>query len=88
VVFEREAGGAAELYSVRADGTGLVQLTDSPADYDEIMALMPSGRVIFRSRTTSGSSDLYGIFVDGTGMTRLTNNADFELVEFVFSRSP
>jgi Tol biopolymer transport system component len=70
--------GKFDLYRMNADGGGIIQITDDPAD-DYSPAWSPDGsRIAFVSdRNDAGdnnNSEIYVINVDGTGEFRMTNN--------------
>ena len=59
IVLTSERNGSADLYRVRADGSGLERLTDNPA-YDDQAAFSPDGkRVVFVSTRLDGTADLF-----------------------------
>jgi Tol biopolymer transport system component len=61
------------VYSVRADGTGLVRVTDHHAD-TRFDGWSPDGRITF-SAGVAGPRDVYVVGPDGSGLTNLTNGA-------------
>ncbi|TML16024.1 MAG: hypothetical protein E6G31_02880 [Actinobacteria bacterium] len=63
-----------EIYSVRVDGTGLRNLTNTPLDEDS-PAVSPNGRQIAFVRTTAGNRDLWVMNADGSGQKQLTSSA-------------
>ena len=74
VVFTSERFGSADIFRVRADGTGLERLTDDPA-FDDQGALSPDGsRLAFVSTRKDGSSDIY-ILDLSTGKVRNLTDA-------------
>ncbi|MGK2962229.1 MAG: Ig-like domain-containing protein [Gemmatimonadaceae bacterium] len=75
LVFVSERDGNSEIYSSTANGTGLVRLTDNPAnDFDP--AWSPDGtRILFASSRDAGSnfgSDIYVMDAAGSNVVRLT----------------
>ena len=73
VVFSSNPDGNFEIYGMKADGTGVVRLTDNAAD-DLDPALSPDRSKILFTSTRDGNSEIYSMNVNGTGLTRLTNN--------------
>ena len=72
IAFHAELGGSWDIYTVRADGTGLVRVTSHPAD-DRYPAWSPDGRWIAFSSNRDGPWEVYVTLADGTGPTyRLT----------------
>jgi TolB protein len=68
---------SSELYSVHANGDGLVRLTNS-VGYDWIgpQAWSPDGsRIVFTSTRDHPSGELYTMNADGSGVVRLTHDA-------------
>lgn len=65
------------LFSVRADGSGLRQLTSGPA-LDSRPVVSPNGKlVVFERRDGAGApADLYTVRALGGGLHRLTSSAD------------
>jgi TolB protein len=66
-----------DLYTVRADGSDLRRLTDSPG-YDAEATLSPDGRTIVFTSTRDGDLDIYSMSVDGTGLRRLTDAVGYD----------
>jgi hypothetical protein len=77
-VFEREIAGLADLYSINADGTGLVTLAAQP-ESEKLQGATATGRILF-SRTVNGQSDLFSIRSDGTDLRVLADSPDNELI--------
>src|SRR5258705_3640540 len=72
VVFTSERNGSADLYRVKADGTGLERLTDHVA-YDDQAAFSTNGRQIaFVSSRDGGHSNLWILDVATHKTKRLT----------------
>jgi Tol biopolymer transport system component len=63
-----------EIYSIRVDGTGIRNLTNSPLDEDS-PAVSPNGRQIAFIRTTADNRDLWIMNADGSGQKQLTSSA-------------
>ena len=72
IVFSRQDGDNWDIYRVGADGTGLTNLTNSPAaDLDPVWS--PDGSQIAFSSDRSGDREIYVVRVDGAGLVRLTH---------------
>jgi hypothetical protein len=69
-------GAQNDLYSISADGTGLVPLATS-TDSEFFAGVTSGGRVIFH-RTVGAQFDLYSINADGTGLATLADTSDDE----------
>jgi Tol biopolymer transport system component len=66
-----------DVYAIREDGTGLVNLTDHPA-VDNQPAWSPDGsKLAFRSNR-DGDPEIYVMAADGSGITRLTFHAGLD----------
>jgi Tol biopolymer transport system component len=77
-------GTANEIYTINPDGTGLVRLTNNPAD-DRDPAWSPDGtKIVFASNRSPytrgfvGHMHLWVMNADGTGLTQLTTGTDNE----------
>lgn len=69
--------GNADIYVMKADGTGLTNLTQHPAnDYLPDWSL-DGHHIAFTTERTSGG-DIYVINADGTAVTRLTTNPELD----------
>jgi TolB protein len=60
-----------EIYRAKADGSGLMRLTNSPG-YDAEATIAPDGLITFTS-VRDGDMEIYSMKGDGTGVRRLTN---------------
>ena len=60
-----------EIYTAKADGTGLQRLTTSPG-YDAEATIAPDGLITFTS-VRDGDMEIYSMRADGSGVRRLTN---------------
>jgi Tol biopolymer transport system component len=72
IVFESTRDGQTQIYSMSADGTNEVQLTDGAANRQP--AYSPDGRKIAFSSNRDGNAEIYVMNPDGTGLRRLTND--------------
>jgi hypothetical protein len=68
---------AGDVFSVRADGSGLRRLTNG-SELDSAPEIAPNGRyVLFERRASAGTpADLYSVSVNGGAARALTNSAD------------
>jgi Tol biopolymer transport system component len=75
LAFVRLSGGHAHLFTMNADGTHAVQITEGPSD-DEAPSWSPDGkRIVFCSvnvAAQAGQSDLFTVGPDGSGLVQLT----------------
>lgn len=72
IVFSSERSGAADIYTMNADGSGLARLTDHPAaDYDP--AWSPNRRQIAFVSERSGTPNIYLMSSDGSNVRQLTD---------------
>jgi len=76
IVFDCACVGSnQDVYSINADGTNAVRLTDHPA-WDGDPSLSPDGtKIAFVSTRDAGGSQIYVMDVDGSHLQRLTDNA-------------
>jgi Tol biopolymer transport system component len=81
IVFVANSGGSWQLYTIKPDGSDMVQLThmDPTSDSSWEPSYSPSGRQIafdYGPVDSSGNAhpDLYVINADGTGLTQLTHD--------------
>jgi Tol biopolymer transport system component len=90
VVFDSDADllgtnpdGSREVYAMRADGTGLAQLTSGPAGTQSRLPRVDDGGVwvVFESNADldggnpDGTYEVHRVRTDGTGLERLTGDA-------------
>jgi Tol biopolymer transport system component len=76
IAFTRDLGTDVEIFRVNAhvNGTGLVQLTNTPGSFNVDPAWGQNNKIVFTSNR-DGNEEIYSMNADGTGQTRLTNNS-------------
>jgi hypothetical protein len=86
VLFSRRTGDSPwwHLYEIRADGTGLRQITDGPY-HDVQPAVLPSGRIAF-STTRLGTRDEYHGYLCTGLATMHPDGSDIQVIGFNFGR--
>src|SRR5262249_6715652 len=70
---DRDSGNW-EIYTMKADGTGLTNLTQNAATH-EYPTWSPDGTQIAFTTNRDGNREIYVMNADGTGLTNLTQNA-------------
>ena len=73
IAFISNRGGDYEIYSMNADGSGVVQLTDDDFGGEQ-PAWSPDGRRIAFASERDGDWDIYVMDADGSGVVRLTDS--------------
>lgn len=74
IAFQSTRAGNAEIYVMKADGSGVTRLTNNPAN-DGQPAWSPSGAKIAFVSDRAGNSEIYVMNANGSGVTRITHNA-------------
>ena len=69
--------GHFEIYTARADGTGLTKLTDDKA-YNAEATVSPDGKRIIFTSTRDGDIDLYTMNIDGSDVRRITSRVGYD----------
>lgn len=72
LAFVSSRDGSIQIYTIRADGTGLRRLTGGPG-LSEIPVWSPDGRRIAFIKVQEGNSQIYVMNADGSGQRRLTS---------------
>lgn len=78
IAFTSDRDGDYELYTMARDGSGVVQLTNNPAN-DSAPAWSPDGKRLAFYSDRDGNGEIYVMNADGTGQVRLTSNAAADL---------
>jgi Tol biopolymer transport system component len=73
ILFQSARDGNLEIYTMRADGTGVVRLTTNRAR-DVVPAWSPDGRKIAFTSNRDGNRELYVMNADGSEQRRLTHD--------------
>lgn len=71
IVFARVMGEATDLFVMRPDGTGIVQLTTEKGVHEDMASFSPDGKQIVYTRVDRDTEDLYVMRADGSGKTPL-----------------
>lgn len=74
IVFWSTRAGSQDIYTVRADGSGLTRLTGGVAGPNQHPRWSPNGRRIAFSSKRDSNWEIYTMNADGTAQTRLTTN--------------
>jgi Tol biopolymer transport system component len=69
--------GHFEIYSARADGTGLAKLTDDQS-YNAEATVSPDGKRIIFTSMRDGDLDLYSMNINGTDIRRITSRVGYD----------
>src|SRR4051794_13461696 len=75
IVIDSEHTGNDEIYIVNGDGSGVVQLTNHPAQ-DSAPVWSPDGRRIAFVSDRNEKADIYVMGTDGANLTRLTEDPE------------
>jgi TolB protein len=78
IAFTSNRAGNPEIYVMKADGSGVVRLTNNKA-YDDQPALSPDGAWVVFVSNRDGNHELYIIGTDGKNLRRLTDTAYSEI---------
>jgi hypothetical protein len=73
IAFQSNRDGNYEIYVMNGDGSGLTNLTNSPAD-DSGPVWSPDGQQILFTSNREGNNEVYVMNADGSAQTNLTNN--------------
>ncbi len=75
IAFESTRDGNFEIYSMNADGSGIANLSNSPA-LDRQPVWSPDGAKIAFTSARDGNGEIYLMNPDGSGLTNLTKSSD------------
>ena len=73
IAFYSERDGNAEIYVMKADGSGVTRLTDTKAD-EGYPAWAPDGRTITFDSDRDGNFDIFAMNADGSNVRALTKH--------------
>jgi Tol biopolymer transport system component len=73
IAFDSNHDGNAEVYVMKADGSGQTRLTNNPAQ-DGASAWSRDGSRIAFTSNRDGNAEVYVMKADGSGQVNLTNN--------------
>jgi Tol biopolymer transport system component len=81
IVFTNQQEDSQDIYAVQADGSGLRQITNHPAN-EEAPALSPDGKYLLFSSNRDGNrnQELYILDLATQVSTNITNTPDWELI--------
>ena len=79
LAFNTDRDGNSEIYLMKSDGTGLVNLTNHPA-FDANPAWSPDGSKIAFTTMRDGNSEIYVMNANGTGLANLTRSPRAEVM--------
>ncbi len=74
VFHSNRAGGAYQIFVMRADGSGLKQLTNTPKA-NQTAVFSPDDKTIAFQSWRDGNAEIYLMNRDGSGQRNITNNA-------------
>ena len=77
IAFISDRDGNFEIYTMDADGTNLVRLTDHPA-FDAFPSWSPDGSKIAFISDRDDNDEIYVMSADGTNPVNLTNNGEVD----------
>jgi TolB protein len=73
IAFMSNRSGDMEIWVVNGDGTGLMNLTNSPRSYETTPTWSPTGAQIAFVSDRSGQPQIYWMNANGTGVEKLTS---------------
>ncbi|MBM4035180.1 MAG: HYR domain-containing protein [Planctomycetes bacterium] len=83
IVFERGEVGSREICIMNPDGTGLLNLTQNPAE-DKAPTPSPDGRWIAFVSNRDGRQDIWVMRPDGSGLTKITTDGRTVMSDWAF----
>lgn len=74
----RDSDGRLDVYVVRGDGAGLMNVSKDPIGVD-VFSWSPDGRRIAFASRRDGNREIYVVNIDGSGLTNVTNHPSEDL---------
>jgi Tol biopolymer transport system component len=74
IAFTSEDGPDTDIFTIKPDGTGLLNVTPDDSSYDNYPSWSPDGSKIAFGSGRDGDPEIYVMNADGTGMQRLTTS--------------
>ena len=78
IAFSSRANGNSEIFTVKADGSGLRNVTNNPL-LDSSPVFSSDGTAIVFARDTYGRAQLFRMDVNGSGQRRVTDTEGYEM---------
>ena len=72
IIFSSPTDSVTNLYSINADGTGKIQLTENAGRDNTYPSVSPDGRYIVFSSNRTGNTEIWRMNIDGSDQKQLT----------------
>ena len=76
IIFSSPTGNSTNLYSINADGSNKIQLTETIGKINSYPTVSPDGRYIVFSSNRNGTTQIWKMDIDGQNQTQLTFDED------------